>query len=288
MACRPTEPPGRLEPRGPRGDPRVGRCARPRGRTAGTIRCPDVSLRWIRPDHGATDGTAVRPTSGTAGAQGRAVAGPDDDEEASGQMETTSRVGAKAPGPRRATADRRRPGDGRRLSRWPTSPGTGWTRPSPAALADAGRYRRGRHRRARFDRARRRAVAPGETPAPDRQRFAVVVTVAPAPGAAQRRTARALLEATSVSSAAWLAGLGAAGLHLARPDGPRAARRLAGPADRDRVGPGRRSGRARLVDAVPAGGRGADAVPLPRVRVRLGARGVDRGGRAHRARTGAG
>ena len=64
-----------------------------------------------------------------------------------------------------------------------------------------------------------------------RQRFAVVVTVASRP-VRHSADGTGVLEATSVSSAAWLAGSGPAGLHLARRRWTTPCAGLAGPADR--------------------------------------------------------
>ena len=65
-----------------------------------------------------------------------------------------------------------------------------------------------------------KASLPMAGPEQEGQRFAVVVTVASRP---VRRSAdgTGVLEATSVSSAAWLAGSGLLSVHLAGPDGPR-------------------------------------------------------------------
>lgn len=96
----------------------------------------------------------------------------------------------------------------------------------------------------------------------DALRFAVVVTVARRPG---RRSAdgTGVLEATSVSSAAWLAGFRTAVVHMADAYGAGAAAGVDGPADGRGVGAGGRSGRARVVGADASRGRGADAVSLP-------------------------
>lgn len=119
--------------------------------------------------------------------------------------------------------------------------------------------------------------ARGEIATGEKERFAVVITVASNP---LRRSGdgTGVLEATSVASAAWLAGSGLLAYswpgqmdHSLRDD-------WLDQQTRGRLGAGGRPGRRGLVHAVAAGGRGADAVPLPRVGVRVGA------GRVHRQR----
>ncbi len=119
------------------------------------------------------------------------------------------------------------------------------------ALADAGGYGGRRRRRARFDRARRRTLraARGHGGGQGAVRGG-------GHRGRQPRTAQCRRHGAAGGHLGLVGGLagrcGAAVLHLARPDGPHPARRLARPADGDGVGPRGRSRRRRLVHAVPA------------------------------------
>lgn len=130
----------------------------------------------------------------------------DESEEASGHMETTSRVGAQAPeaeGGQQAPSARRTV-DGYLLAPFPwyglDEAFTGPRRLLPVGMGADGTVEHG-------------SIGHGDEPSvhneptDGRERFAVVVTVAANP---VRRSpdGTGVLEATTVSSAAWLAGVG--------------------------------------------------------------------------------
>lgn len=133
----------------------------------------------------------------------------DESEEAAGYMETTSRVGAQAPaadGAAQAVPSARRTVDGYLLAPFPWY-GLDEAFTGPRWLMQVGTAADGAVEHGSIghgDEPSVRAEASGNG---DKERFAVVVTVAANP---VRRSAdgTGVLEATSVSSAAWLAGVG--------------------------------------------------------------------------------
>ncbi|MBW5422811.1 hypothetical protein GKQ77_14775 [Streptomyces sp. BG9H] len=134
----------------------------------------------------------------------------DESEEAAGYMETTSRVGAQAPaadGTAQAVPSARRTVDGYLLAPFPWY-GLDEAFTGPRWLMQVGATADGSVEHGSIGHGDEPSVrAEGSLGNSDKERFAVVVTVAANP---VRRSAdgTGVLEATSVSSAAWLAGVG--------------------------------------------------------------------------------
>ncbi|MET8831157.1 hypothetical protein ABZX40_06695 [Streptomyces sp. NPDC004610] len=132
----------------------------------------------------------------------------DESEEASGHMETTSQAVAQAPAAEDGTPlpSARRTIDGYLRAPFPWY-GLDEAFTGPRWLTQVGTAADGAVEHGSIGHGDEPSVRGGEAAAEERDRFAVVVTVAANPS---RRSAdgTGLLEATSVSSAAWLAGVG--------------------------------------------------------------------------------
>ncbi|MBD0843301.1 hypothetical protein ICC28_32105 [Streptomyces sp. TRM68416] len=132
--------------------------------------------------------------------------GSDESEEASGHMETTSRAVAQAPAAEggQQVPSARRTVDGYLLAPFPWY-GLDEAFTGPRWLMQVGTAADGAVEHGSIGHGDEPSVRNEATE--DREKFAVVVTVAASPS---RRSAdgTGLLEATSVSSAAWLAGVG--------------------------------------------------------------------------------